>query len=129
MTFREFLNESNEKQVKELEKALGSPVKGKRSSEYKFILSDGSYFYLDISQELDKRIGYYDKRNEFIGTYPNVKQALKYTYQSGTKSKPCQEVLYLLDKDFEYKDALEKVLKDYKVLDKATLEKELDLYI
>ena len=45
-----------------------------------------------------------------------------------SKSKEASAVLQLMDKDYSYKDALEKVIKDTGY-DKVKLEKELDKYI
>jgi uncharacterized protein YoaH (UPF0181 family) len=45
------------------------------------------------------------------------------------KSKAASKVLQLMDKDYSYGEAVKKVLKEDKRLDKKKLEKELDKYI
>lgn len=45
------------------------------------------------------------------------------------KSKAASKVLQLMDKDYSYSEALKKVLKEDKRLDRKKLEKELDKYI
>lgn len=45
------------------------------------------------------------------------------------KSKEARAVLKLMDQDYEYQDALKKVLKDDPKLNKKKLEKELETYI
>ena len=45
------------------------------------------------------------------------------------KSTPCKQVLMLMDKDYEYQEALRIILDLHPDINKKDLEKELDKYI
>lgn len=49
--------------------------------------------------------------------------------KKANKSKECSKVLQLMDKDYSYSNALNKVLGEDRTLRREKLEKELNTYI
>lgn len=67
------------------------------------------------------------EKNGKIYTFKNYIDAAKSINQ--TKTAECKKVLQLMDQDFEYTKAVNKILAENPGVNKTDLEKELNIYI
>ena len=98
----------------------------KGANKPKKIQHQGEWREKLTSDMSDKEIEGSKTSKEIIDYY---EQFLREKFNETKKSKEASSVLQLMDKDYTYQEALNKVLKDNPKINKTNLEKELDIYI
>lgn len=101
-----------------------------------YLKGDEIEIYLDNNPNKEKNIinklvrtKYSDKLKKVRSEEDVMKFKIVESILDNTKSKEASMVLQLMDKDYSYERALKAVLSKSKLVDRKTLERELDKYI